>query len=88
MSFAAVLIPTPGIPGMLSETSPASARRSGIFSGGTPYFSLTVSGSYHSTPFVLMFSMRTFSETTCIRSLSKVKIITLYPLFSPSSASV
>ncbi len=40
---AAVLSPTPRIPGMLSLVSPTSARKSGISSGGTPIFLMTSS---------------------------------------------
>jgi hypothetical protein len=44
--LAAVLSPTPRIPGMLSLVSPTSARKSGIFSGGTPIFLITSSRVY------------------------------------------
>ena len=44
--LAAVLSPTPRIPGMLSLVLPTSARKSGIFSGGTPIFLMTSSRVY------------------------------------------
>ena len=40
-SSFAVFSPIPGTPAILSTESPISASRSGIFSGGTPSFSLT-----------------------------------------------
>ena len=43
-SCPAVLSPIPGIPGMLSEVSPLSPMKSGIWSGRMPYRASTRSG--------------------------------------------
>ena len=45
-SFTAVLGPIPGTPGMLSELSPISPKRSIILLGGTPHFCSTFLISY------------------------------------------
>ena len=42
--LAAVLSPTFGTPGRLSELSPRSAATSGYWAGVTPYFASTASG--------------------------------------------
>src|SRR3546814_9729007 len=47
--FAAVLGPTPGTPGRLSDVSPTMAARSLYRVGGTPYFSSTCAGPIRHT---------------------------------------
>ena len=82
----AVFSPTPGTPGMLSEESPISARKSIINSGGTPYFATTSSGPRIVLVMVLMSVMP--GVTSCAISLSPVLISTGRPIFSASRASV
>ena len=78
--------PTPGTPGILSDESPISARKSMISSGGMPYLSHTSCG-----PRIVLFMVLirvTFGVTSCAMSLSPVLISTAWPAFSASSASV
>ena len=82
INSAAILIPIPGTPGMLSLASPARAMTSLILSGVTPNRSSTVSllitrfftGSRNQILFVI----------NCIRSLSEEYISVLQPLIRAS----
>ncbi len=82
----AVFSPTPGTPGMLSEESPISARKSMISSGGTPYLVTTSSGPRMVLVMVLIRVIP--GVTSCAMSLSPVLINTGRPIFSASRASV
>ena len=84
--FDAVLGPTFGTPGILSEESPTKAKYSIICSGPTPNFSLTFLESKVSS--VMVFIINTFSSSTnCIKSLSNDEIMTVCLPFS-SEANV
>ena len=77
ISSDAVFSPIPGTPGTLSDGSPASARRSATFPGGTPKTSSTCA-----SPTVCSFNpSRTFTrfDTSWYMSLSEETITTSIP---------
>ena len=77
IKLEAVLTPTPGTPGTLSTVSPTRACTSITLSGVTPNFSFTRSISMK---IFLMGSYIFISfETSCIKSLSDEKIVTMAP---------
>ena len=84
--LAAVLAPTFGTPGMLSDESPTSASQSMICSGNTSNFSLTPSRS--STAPVIVLTIVTRSLTSCAMSLSPVDIRTSIPAAAACRLSV
>ena len=77
ISSDAVFSPIPGTPGTLSDGSPASARRSATFPGGTPKTSSTCA-----SPTVCSFNpSRTFTrvDTSWYMSLSEETMTTSIP---------
>ena len=73
-NFAAVFQPTPSIPLMLSDVSPASASTSRTLSGVTSNFAATSSGPKNAS--VLTLWSLTPGSTNCNRSLSQPAIVT------------
>ncbi len=84
--FAAVFGPTFGTPGTLSTASPVSARRSSTWSGRTPNFATTPSGS--SVSLLIVLTHVTPGSTNCARSLSEVEISVSMPARFAALASV
>ena len=77
--LAAVFSPHFGTPGTLSILSPIRARKSMIFSGGTPNFFSTPSLFSQLLSLPIVFTRRTLSLTSWAKSLSPVAITTLKP---------
>ena len=77
IKLEAVFTPIPGTPGTLSTLSPIRACTSITLSGVTPNFSFTLSTSMKT--FLIGSYIFMFSETSCIKSLSEEKIVTLAP---------
>ena len=77
IKLEAVFMPTPGTPGTLSTLSPIRACTSITLSGVTPNFSCTLSISMKI--FLIGSYIFMSSETSCIKSLSDEKIVTMAP---------